>query len=71
MGQFSVEKPVAPGSVLSGNQQALLRNDWLSVRKEALVSSSGAAQMRERPNRPFGFDRSGARPGEGPDRPDL
>src|ERR1700691_4708887 len=23
MGQFSVEKPVAPGSVLSGNQQAL------------------------------------------------
>jgi hypothetical protein len=22
MGQFSVEKPVAPGSVLSGNQQA-------------------------------------------------
>ena len=27
--------------------------------------------MRERPNRPFGFDRSGARPSEGPDRPDL
>ena len=24
MGQFSVEKPVAPGSALSGNQQAWL-----------------------------------------------
>jgi hypothetical protein len=24
MGQFSVEKPVAPGSVLSGNQQQML-----------------------------------------------
>ncbi len=31
MGQFSVEKPVAPGSVLSGNQQRLIKNemkDW-------------------------------------------
>ena len=24
MGQFSVEEPVAPGSVLSGNQQSVL-----------------------------------------------
>ena len=29
MGQFSVEKPVAPGSVLSGNQQAIVRLDSL------------------------------------------
>ena len=26
MGQFSVEKPVAPGSVLSGNQQLRLKH---------------------------------------------
>ena len=25
MGQFSVEKPVLPGSVLSGNQQPVIR----------------------------------------------
>jgi hypothetical protein len=35
MGQFSVEKPVAPGSVLSGNQQLglypLRRGDQVAV----------------------------------------
>ena len=30
MGQFSVEKPVAPGSVLSGNQQSLARRRKIS-----------------------------------------
>jgi hypothetical protein len=30
MGQFSVEKPVLPGSVLSGNQQAAFVVDWIS-----------------------------------------
>jgi hypothetical protein len=30
MGQFSVEKPVLPGSVLSGNQAQLARVDELS-----------------------------------------
>jgi hypothetical protein len=28
MGQFSVEKPVLPGSVLSGNQQLRLSVTW-------------------------------------------
>jgi hypothetical protein len=37
MGQFSVEKPVAPGSVLSGNQHACVRVSlggwiWLECR---------------------------------------
>ncbi len=43
------------------------RKDWLSVRKEALVSVSYKTARRERawPNRPFGFGRSGARPREG------
>ena len=31
MGQFSVEKPVAPGSVLSGNQQLTEGTDTLSA----------------------------------------
>ncbi len=30
MGQFSVEKPVAPGSVLSGNQQCG-DHDWVLI----------------------------------------
>jgi hypothetical protein len=43
--------------------RALLRKDWLSVRKEGVVVVWRGE--RARPNRPFGFDRSGARPGEG------
>ena len=34
MGQFSVEKPVAPGSVLSGNQQLGLWQVVMSSQRE-------------------------------------
>jgi hypothetical protein len=36
MGQFSVEKPVMPGSVLSGNQHALDTADWHQIEKRAI-----------------------------------
>ena len=60
------------GPVLSGPptfdlRLAGVRNHWLPVRKEALVLLSDAAHERVI-NRPFGFARSGACPGEGPDR---
>jgi 2-haloacid dehalogenase len=40
MGQFSVEKPVAPGSVLSGNQHAL---DTLALPARAISFRSSNA----------------------------
>jgi hypothetical protein len=54
------------GSSLSGHSlqfRAPCRKDWLFVRKEALVSSDGAASAHD-PTAPIGTDRSGARPGE-------
>ena len=36
MGQFSVEKPVAPGSALSGNQQFSGKNTSLHPQSELL-----------------------------------
>jgi hypothetical protein len=34
MGQFSVEKPVAPGSVLSGNQHGLALNSNYTISRD-------------------------------------
>ena len=40
MGQFSVEKPVAPGSVLSGNQQLRLTAVRNVIHDASLVPNS-------------------------------
>ena len=49
--------------------RAPCRKDWLFVRKEALVSLADGAPSARGPTAPFGLNRSGARPGEGPGSP--
>ena len=46
MGQFSVEKPVAPGSVLSGNQQ-LARLLALNAERAAAERAAGLTAIPE------------------------
>ena len=43
MGQFSVEKPVAPGSVLSGNQQIrlILGHSTLATSEKYYIHAKG------------------------------
>ena len=50
MGQFSVEKPVLPGSVLSGNQQtAHQRPKWLPDRQTPASRKSRPAALQRLP----------------------
>ncbi len=44
MGQFSVEKPVAPGSVLSGNQHA---DGTSQLRRPASLAKGSAATVKD------------------------
>jgi hypothetical protein len=59
---------------LSGHSlqlSALCRKDWLSVRKEALVSSSGAPQNANGPTAPSALADPGLVLVRDPDRSDL
>jgi hypothetical protein len=49
MGQFSVEKPVAPGSVLSGNQhnRALMLIGFARWRKSGSTAGAGPKVVRQ------------------------
>ena len=48
MGQFSVEKPVAPGSVLSGNQQRLgLTLDRNACHRPRLLRSDRTGRRKD------------------------
>jgi hypothetical protein len=49
MGQFSVEKPVAPGSVLSGNQQSAGRSPLVVTSRGPTDGS--VAKFREKLSR--------------------
>jgi hypothetical protein len=64
MGQFSVEKPVAPGSALSGNQQAAIcakrpatagaRLGWNRAAVPAITNVDGQGTHRRLGNSPRG-----------------
>ena len=49
MGQFSVEKPVAPGSVLSGNQHSNYKSSESSEFEDvsSLISAGGRVSTKE------------------------
>ena len=46
MGQFSAEKPVAPGSVLSGNPQTAVPDDLSLITLRDLADNHGIAPFR-------------------------